>query len=342
MIFGSLQYPLLEKTLRSKVFEDFEKLLRPFLTPTNKLSEIKIWNENNYFKTWVRRIYLESKFKNDESYQNALKKLNRIEKLKTWEELTDVFGDIKTWKRDNWNDEKVDERMANLLKDFVKKDNNDNSQKDKDKNIVKVDENYPIDHWTVEDILEVGGCSVYNKGPFNLFCEKHNVYDYYCQEYIESLLSYLNDRANGICIAEGKDQIKVLEIGAGNGYLGSFLNLCHLQRLEKDQDNNNDINITWRKKFDYISTDFKPGKMHTFFYSSFLMKYELLVQKYEYKAAIDKFQPDIVLCAWMPMGVDWSEYIRSKSCVKEYILLGETDRGCCGHNYYTCKYGNII
>ena len=45
----------------------------------------------------------------------------------------------------------------------------------------------------------------------------------------------------------------------------------------------------------------------------------------------------IVICSWMPMGVDWTQTIRDYGA-DEYILIGECDDGNCGHNWLT--FGN--
>eukprot|EP00536_Pseudo-nitzschia_multiseries_P006101 jgi/Psemu1/154136/gw1.125.95.1 len=45
----------------------------------------------------------------------------------------------------------------------------------------------------------------------------------------------------------------------------------------------------------------------------------------------------IVICSWMPMGVDWTALFREAG-VEEYILIGEADDGSCGDNWST--WGN--
>jgi hypothetical protein len=45
----------------------------------------------------------------------------------------------------------------------------------------------------------------------------------------------------------------------------------------------------------------------------------------------------IVLCSWMPFHVDWTDIFRSYG-VEEYILIGESYDGNCGHNWKT--WGN--
>merc|ERR1719491_329356 len=46
----------------------------------------------------------------------------------------------------------------------------------------------------------------------------------------------------------------------------------------------------------------------------------------------------IVLCSWMPQGVDFTSDFRERGQVEEYILIGEADNGSCGHNWLT--WGN--
>jgi hypothetical protein len=48
-------------------------------------------------------------------------------------------------------------------------------------------------------------------------------------------------------------------------------------------------------------------------------------------------QRAVVLCSWMPMGLDWTALFRDCG-VEEYILIGEADDGSCGHNWKT--WGN--
>ena len=45
--------------------------------------------------------------------------------------------------------------------------------------------------------------------------------------------------------------------------------------------------------------------------------------------------PDVVLCCWQPMGVDWTAAMRARASVREYVLVGETDDGICGEPWAT-------
>ena len=48
--------------------------------------------------------------------------------------------------------------------------------------------------------------------------------------------------------------------------------------------------------------------------------------------------PDVVLCCWQPMGVDWTAAMRARASVREYVLVGETDDGICGEPWATWGY----
>lgn len=51
--------------------------------------------------------------------------------------------------------------------------------------------------------------------------------------------------------------------------------------------------------------------------------------------ALRTHDPDFVLSCWMPMGHDWTAAFRAKASVREYILIGESDYGICGHPWRT-------
>lgn len=55
-------------------------------------------------------------------------------------------------------------------------------------------------------------------------------------------------------------------------------------------------------------------------------------------AALAQCEPHIVLCAFMPLGVDWTAVFRACASVRQYVLLGETDDGCCGRPWATHGY----
>ena len=64
------------------------------------------------------------------------------------------------------------------------------------------------------------------------------------------------------------------------------------------------------------------------------------VETLDVDAALAKYQPALVVCAWMPSGVDFTKAIRATPSVRAYALIGEADDGaCCGHPYDTWGLG---
>lgn len=145
---------------------------------------------------------------------------------------------------------------------------------------------------------------------FLLFTSYH---DFINAEYVDTLASYLKSRAIHLGV-KPKEQFTVLEVGAGNGRLAHFLR----SRLNP--------NLAT-----YIAIDSPEGRISPIFS-------EEPMGRLDYKDALLKYHPDIVICEWMPYRKDWTATIRAHQAVKEYILIGETDSGCCGDPWET--WGN--
>ena len=45
------------------------------------------------------------------------------------------------------------------------------------------------------------------------------------------------------------------------------------------------------------------------------------VEVQDAEAAVRERSPQLVLCCWMPLGVDWSADFRAQSSVREYLLV---------------------
>ena len=54
--------------------------------------------------------------------------------------------------------------------------------------------------------------------------------------------------------------------------------------------------------------------------------------------ALVAHEPHVVICAFMPLGVDWTSAFRSCLSVRLYVMLGEVDDGCCGRPWATWGY----
>lgn len=125
-------------------------------------------------------------------------------------------------------------------------------------------------------------------------------YEILNRELIEELSFYLTQRA----AQYSKDRPPViLEVGAGNGRLTHFLN-WNIQSVKPD------IKI--------IATD--SGN-----HGDYVVKPIFPVEKLDDKEALTKYTPTIVICSWMPDGVDFTEDFRRTASVQEYILVGQMD-----------------
>ncbi|MFZ2190344.1 MAG: hypothetical protein WA057_02585 [Candidatus Magasanikiibacteriota bacterium] len=132
------------------------------------------------------------------------------------------------------------------------------------------------------------------------------------KELIEALGNYLLEKIRRIAT---KDKPAViLELGAGDGRFGQFID----DYLAK--------HIPGQYKF--VATDSGDWKIKPIF----------PVEKADYKTALQEHSPDMVLVAWMPPGIDWSQDIRQTPSVREYVLMGETENDICGISHDT--WGN--
>ncbi len=123
------------------------------------------------------------------------------------------------------------------------------------------------------------------------FCHKHYIFEFFTVEYVQALAEHINTKKASI---KPKDEMVVLEIGAGNGKLTHFLN-----KFTKDN-----IRV--------IATDSGEWDLNENVFS---------VEKIDHKEAIKKYCPDLIICSWMPMGVDLTPDFASF----EYILIGVPD-----------------
>ncbi|KAL3921357.1 MAG: hypothetical protein SGILL_002786, partial [Bacillariaceae sp.] len=192
---------------------------------------------------------------------------------------------------------------------------------------------------SLEDILEVvTGGYIANCGPLNAICQEANFYQMWTHEYVQHLGDYLMQRC-------ANEQTTILDVGAGDGLL--------IQCLRDFMDQKAKSNHKKRKAAKARSGATKPTTAPTLVATddmSWNIFVKAQVEKLSVEAALEKYavgnQEDtkeerpkqvIVLCSWMPMGEDWTSIFRAAG-VDEYILIGESDDGSCGHNWKT--WGN--
>jgi hypothetical protein len=137
--------------------------------------------------------------------------------------------------------------------------------------------------------------------------EDYKLYEIYTKEFIERFSDFLVEQVKEL--KNGDKLITILEVGAGNGRLTYFLN----DRLKK----------IFSDLVKFIAIDSGESEIKEAFPKT-------IVEKIDYREALKKYKPQIVICSWMPHGEDWTSDFRSEDSVEEYILVGE-EGGCCGN-----------
>lgn len=147
------------------------------------------------------------------------------------------------------------------------------------------------------------------------FCldKERPIFEFFNEEYLSAFADYFVGKIQEQGASEGRPLV-ILEIGAGNGKLSHFLQ----QKLEERAP----------KQTKVVATDSGAWKLESNF----------PVEQLKHDEAMEKYSPDIVVFSWMPYREDSSKEIRKFDSVQEYILIGETDGGCCGDEWETWGY----
>lgn len=127
---------------------------------------------------------------------------------------------------------------------------------------------------------------------------RQEIFEFWNQEYISELSNHLIKRINEVSNSENNSQT-ILEVGAGNGRL-SYL----LQEKIKEIDPANHTKI--------IAVDDGNWNLVPL----------LPVENIDYKEALAKYNPTIVISSWMPPETDFTKDFRDTPTVQEYILIG--------------------
>ena len=366
--------------LRLQVFNEY---IRSVLIPNNVFHDINRWRFNHRFVKWLRSEYLICKYDSeireilssytklkhctmlsqarnrsaggklrdtvkfglssdiildDESNKYSIK---YSKSLPTVQELNDAFGMHKWKKTKSINDE------YNQMESVCKKLNGNMCNiPGTNINLSDVDEDTDVSNLTLEEILEVAGCHVSSCNAFNALCDDANIYEFWNQEYVNELSSYLIERCQCLHSKDGKDVI-IVDVGAGDGILAHYLRENIITNRTAGQKKYGNKNQTKSKrKNSYIPTIVATDD------GSWRIEPKANVERLSVDEALKKYsaaQNDgsifnsnlhhlIVLCSWMPMGDDWTKLFRDANA-DEYILIGECDDGNCGHNWYT--WGNV-
>jgi hypothetical protein len=156
------------------------------------------------------------------------------------------------------------------------------------------------------DLLQERFCEEH---PLVRFCAKNNLFEFWSREYIDTLADYIAVQLASPSSPPGG--LTILELGAGDGCFTHHLTNALKTRIPDT--------TPWRA----VATDVAPplGALH--------------VLQADFRSALTRFRPNIVLCSWMPQGQDWTAAFRQCPSVQQYILIGEVDDGCCGHPFLT-------
>ena len=219
------------------------------------------------------------------------------------------------------------------------------------------------------DVLEACGGLVRRRGALAAHCEEAGAYELISRELVEELAAHISSRRAALLArapvprsadaleeeliaaeesaeadakaraAAGGDgthaealmsddpaaALRVLEVGAGNGELTHYLREA-LRRRTADGAAGG---------YSLVACDAAGGAAGGGAATAAAFGH---VEAADYRAALARYRPHLVLCSWMPMGMDWSARFRATPSVGEYVLLGEVYDGACGHNWHT--WGN--
>jgi len=317
---------------------------------------------NDHFVKWIRGEYLiaryglivekaltqypELRYNRDSSRDDTVGTNDDLHRLLPSVEVVRKAFDMQDWcphkvPVSSWHDE-VDDSYN--YHDYQQLNNNNNDSIGSQDDIIE-----RIIHRSLNGQVEYSG-------PMNAYFElrgRDDTYELWTKEYIQELAKYLIQRIHEL---DEKDNCQrettILDVGAGDGRLVYFL--CRAMEEEINADGKqkkrtkNVIGYSEGKQIIYpkiIATD--DGSWKAPIYDN--------VERLSVDSSLEKYRPRmvsstdsevvtppqsrlIVICSWMPPGQDWTKDFRNERLVEEYILIGETDDGTCGHNWLT--WGN--
>lgn len=150
--------------------------------------------------------------------------------------------------------------------------------------------------------------SAWNRYSKYLQNEK-GLYVFLTSDYVDGLAAYLQRRFEEMGISH--DGRSIVEVGCGNGRLSFHLEQRGIPIKATDD-------FSWQL----------GGKRG-------LGGDQVKIHNLDHARAVNKFEPQIVLCAWMPSYKDLTAAFRKQEYVREYILIGPAYDGTCGHLWDT-------
>ena len=319
-------------------YNSLVRYLRPALLPTESFKDIKSWRENYAFVDRIKRELLVAK------YKHILRKAivdfpeldpkNRHQKLPSRNVILRAFNMI-SWSHEHHGYEhetkRIDELCSSLGGRLIKLSDGVTVAGE------LFDDSTSLSNLSLDDAVELAGGFIHARGPFNVYCEEANIYEAWTSDYVTALSKYLFDKSN--------EDTVIIEIGAGDGLLSKFVreSMKELQNVRQTSEKLAQKRRKSNHKNDINS--FTLPHIAATDDGSWNIKAKAEVQSLNVSDALKKYcdkdptsnKTIIVLCAWMPQGIDWTEAIR-KYDVDEYILIGESDNGSCGDKWLT--WGN--
>lgn len=128
-----------------------------------------------------------------------------------------------------------------------------------------------------------------------IWARQHFVHQFLTGEFVDGLAARLAGHAGPL-----------LEVGAGRGELARALGRRGVAVIATDDGSWLDGRLRWPSR--------TPDG----------------VEALAYTAALALYQPAFVLCAWMPLGADWTPAFRACPTVRGYLPIGEGPGGCTG------------
>ena len=132
------------------------------------------------------------------------------------------------------------------------------------------------------------------------------IFELFTAEYISALGDYLKQRVDEL--NRNGQPVTILEVGAGRGKLTYSLR-------------------------EYLTDLFEPDTMPRLVATddfSWGQEVSFPVEDLDYRDAIQKYSPQIIIQSWMPCEEDFTGTFRRCDSVEEFILIGEGPEGCCG------------
>lgn len=340
----------------------FENYMRPILVPNETWSDVLRWQFHVRFVNFVRVEYLQAKWGLDlkeaiEAYPKLRmgpqasatrmkRKLGMLlpepqEEGKEWLGLVPSTNTvIKAFQLQSWTRKKNMNAIWKKMMTLTQKLGGEVIDLPGSwLKIAKIPPDADLSSLSIEEILEVAGIAgVSSSGSFNLFCEECNIYQLWTREYIDELANYLLERTERF-----SGETLVLDVGAGDGILAQLLRESFASEPQKGK-----RQMKSPKRGVVVSKQAEPRRkipevIATDDGSWGILAAGVPVEQLDVADALEKYATDesrqvIVLCSWMPMGIDFTALFRDYN-VEEYIMIGEYDDGNCGENWAT--WGNI-